>query len=60
MPKLKVSLGIGYAGAKHTDTIDIDNDEWNDCETDQEREDLIDRYATEWAWNYIEIGGEIV
>ena len=60
MPKLKVTLGIGFAGARHEDEIEIDEDEWNDCETEEEREKLIDEYATEWAWDYIDIGANLL
>lgn len=59
MPKLKVTLGIGFAGARQEDVIEIDDDEWNDCETEEEKEKLIDEYATEWAWDYIDIGANI-
>ena len=60
MPILKVSLGIGFANAKHIEEIEIDDEEWSECETDEERENLIDQYAQEWAWNYIDIGAQIV
>ena len=60
MPKLKVTLGIGFAGARQEDVIEIDADEWNDCETEGEKGDLIDEYAKEWAWNYIDIGANII
>jgi hypothetical protein len=56
MPKLKVSLGIGLADCKQYDVIEIDKDEWNDCETEEEREQLIEEYAQEWANNLIAIG----
>lgn len=60
MPKLKVSLSIGYNGAKHRDVLDIDDDDYNSCESDEEREALINEVALDWAWNYIDIGAEIV
>lgn len=60
MPQIKVSLGIGFANAQQEDTLDIDDEEWNDCETQEAREKLIDEYATEWAWNYIDIGAVLV
>jgi hypothetical protein len=60
MPILKVSLGIGFANAQQQDKIEIDEDEWNDCENEEEREKLIDQYAQDWAWNYIDIGAEVV
>ena len=59
MPMITVKLGIGYPGATHSDTIEIDNAEWENCETDEEREKLINEYAVEWAWNYIDLSAEI-
>ena len=60
MPTLKVSLGIGFANAKHREEIEIDEVEWEYCETEEEREELINQYAMDWAWNYIDIGTELV
>ena len=60
MAKLKVSLGIRFAGCTHTDVLDIDDDDLNDCETEEQREDLINEYAMEWAWNYIDISSELI
>ena len=59
MPMINVKLSIGFPTATHTDTIEIDDDEWNGCETDEERQALIDKYVNEWAWNYIEISAHI-
>lgn len=60
MPKLKVTLSIGYHGASHDDIIDIDEEEWEDCETEVERTELMDSYWQDWANNYIEGGCLIV
>lgn len=60
MPQLKVSLGIGFANAHRCDTLNIDDAEWKECATEEEREELIDEYATQWAWGYIDIGAEVV
>ena len=60
MPQLKVSLGIGFANTRQEDVIEIDDGEWEDCKTQEERDRLIDAYATEWAWEYIDIGAQIV
>ena len=60
MPQLKVTLGIGFSNAHQRDTLDIDEAEWDDCESDEDREKLIDEYAQEWAWNYIDLGAELV
>lgn len=60
MPTIKVSLGIGFYGAKHHDEIEISEEEWNECKSDMERDRLINEIATEWAWNYIDIGAEVI
>jgi hypothetical protein len=60
MPKLKVSLGIGFNGAVHRDVFEIDQEDWDDCKTEQDRETLINNIAMEWAWNYIDIGTTVV
>ena len=56
MPKIEVSLSIGFANATQTDVLDIDETEWADCETDEEREKLMDDYWTDWSRNYIDGG----
>ena len=55
MPKFNVSLSIGHPNATRKDVIEINEEEWVNCETDSDREALIDSYTQEWAWNYIEI-----
>jgi hypothetical protein len=60
MPKLKVSLGIGYPTATREDVIEIDETEWSECETDDQREDLINDYWKDWSDNYIDGCAEII
>ena len=60
MPTLKVNLSIGFPGADQEEEVEIDGDEWDECETDAEREKLINDYAKEWAWGHIEISAEIL
>ena len=60
MPKLKLSLSIGFANAEQKETIDICETEWSECETDEERDRLIDGYWTDWSNNYIDGGAWIV
>ena len=60
MPKLRVKLGIGLSNAYRSDILDIDEDEWNACANEEEREKLMDEYANEWADNYIDIGCELI
>jgi hypothetical protein len=60
MPKLKVSLSIGFPGACRGDVIEIDDDEWEACDTDEKKEDLINEYWADWSNNYIDGGASLV
>ncbi len=60
MPKIRVSLSIGLANAEQIDILDINEDEWNECETDKERNDLMDSYWQDWSNNYIDGGYELI
>ena len=60
MPKMRVNLGIGFVGAVHEDVIEIDDDEWDACESDDEREQLMDNYWKDWSANYIDGGYELI
>jgi len=60
MPILKVSLGIGFSNANQKGEIEIDEDEWNECKSEEDREKLINLYAQDWAWEYIDIGTEVI
>ena len=60
MKKIRVTLSIGFAGAKHEDIIEIDDEEWDACNTDDEREDLINDYWRDWSNNYIDGGAELI
>lgn len=60
MPSIKVSLGIGFANARHEDTLEIPEDEWMECVTEEDREELMNGYAADWAGNYIDIGYQLV
>ena len=66
--KIKLSLSIGYAGAKRTDEHSLseyfEGDEWESL-SEAERTKALDEIADEWAYNYIDIsvsltGGEHV
>ncbi len=56
MAKIKVHLSIGYSGANREDVLDVDDSELNACETEEKREELLNGYAMDLAWNYIEVG----
>jgi hypothetical protein len=60
MAQLKVSLSIGYPGANHEDIIEVDDDELAECQTEQEKDDLLTQYWVDWSNNYIEGYHEIV
>ena len=56
MPQIRVTLSIGFSGAKHSDILDIDDVEWSACETEVQRDDLMAEYWTDWSNNYIDGG----
>ena len=60
MPKIRVSLGIGFANAEHVDELEVDQTEWDDCETDKQRDDLMETYWRDWSNNYIDGGFELI
>ncbi len=60
MPNIRVSLSIGYPAAVQEGEIEVDNDEWNDCETEDERQNLINSYWKEWANTYIDGDAELI
>ena len=60
MPKVRVSLSIGISNARQEDVLYIDDGEWADCETDEQRDELIHEYWVDWIWNYIDGDCEVV
>ena len=54
--KLNVSLSIGIANAGQEDVLEIDQDEWDECETDEDRDSLKDSYWWDWANGFIDGG----
>ena len=60
MPSIKVSLRIGLANASQDDVIDIDESEWEECKTEEQKEELIHKYWLQWAWNYIDGGASLI
>ena len=60
MPRIRVTLNIGYLDAEHEGVIEIDDDEWADCETEDDKESLINEYWKDWAWNFIDGSHELI
>lgn len=60
MPKIRVSLSIGLAGCTQEDILEIDDIEWDECETDEQRDELMDMYWKEWSNGYIDGGVELI
>jgi len=59
MPKLKVHLSIGFPSS-HDDVIDVDDDEYESCKTDEKKEELLSSITKEWASNYIDIAYKMI
>jgi hypothetical protein len=55
MPMFKVTLGIGFANARHEDVIEIPQEEL-DGKTEEERGKLMDEWWQDWANDYIDGG----
>ena len=58
--KIRLTLSIGYANSKHEDIIDVPQDEWDDCETEEQRDELLSQYWQDWSNNFIDGGCEVV
>lgn len=55
--KFKVTLSIGFPGARHEDTLEIEESELEGM-SEEEREKYINEAAWEWAYNYIDVWWE--
>lgn len=60
MPRVRMTLGIGLANARQEDIIDVDNEEWADCESDIDRDNLLEQYWKDWSGDYIDGGYEVI
>lgn len=60
MAQLKVELRIGISGAYQKDVIEVDDQELEECETHEDRENLLDEYWNDWANNYIDGHFELI
>ncbi len=60
MPQIRVTLSIGFVGAEHIDTLIIDEQEWNECATEEEKQALMNEYWQNWANNYIDGGAVLI
>ena len=49
-------LSIGAANASQDDEVEIPDEDLAACETDDERDKLIDGYLQDWMNNYIDAG----
>lgn len=55
MAKFKFTLGIGFAGARHEEVYEIDDEDIADM-SEAEKEKLLEEHWQEWAHNYIDGG----
>lgn len=60
MPKAKFSIGIGFANCRQEEIVDIDETEWEACETQDEKDTFLYQYWEEWSQNYIDCGFELI
>jgi hypothetical protein len=52
--KYKVTLSIGFVNGRKEKIIDVDDTELKECETEEEKEKLLDDYWQQWAWEHID------
>ena len=57
--KVKMMLGIGYSNANQEEIIDVDDDDYNACETQEDKDNLLHEYWVDWSNNYID-GGWVI
>lgn len=55
MAKFKFTLSIGYAGADHRETYEIDDEDFEGL-SEAERDKVIEEHWQEWSQNYIDGG----
>jgi len=51
MAKFKFSTGVNKA---YENTVEIPDEELNSCETEEDKEEFIDKWFDEWVWQQIE------
>lgn len=59
MPRIKMFIDTGFAGARHEDYTDFDDDIWAGM-TEEAREKELDDIAQEYLVNHIECGAFVV
>jgi hypothetical protein len=60
MVQARLTLSIGFVGCRHDEVIDIPDEEYNECETEMDRQDLLDMYWKDWSSNYIDGVAEFI
>ena len=59
MARIRLTLGIGFAGAKHEEYIEIPDEELDGLD-ENETNSLLNDYWADWSSDYIDGGAEIV
>lgn len=54
MAKYKFTLSIGYPTATHEQVIDVCDVELSECETEEDKDDLVCSWWKDWSDNYID------
>ena len=56
MAMYRFTLGIGISNAVQEDSLDIPDEEIDECADQHELEELINNYWSDWSSNYIDGG----
>jgi len=54
MAKYKVTLSIGFPSAAREDEIEVSDEELAGCLNADQKEELLNDYWQEWAWDRID------
>ena len=57
---VRFTLSIGYSNASHEEDVDIDDDDFLACETQEQKDRLLEEYWNDWSNNYIDGGFEVI
>ncbi len=54
--KYEFFVSTGRQGSRRSETAEIPLTELNECKSEEEKEDLVQDYFTEWLWTKIDSG----
>lgn len=56
MAKFKFYVGTGYVGSTREEEVEIPDEEFDGCESQQDKDDIISDWFNDWLGNHLESG----